>query len=330
MEIKKEDLVSSKPTFDKDKLVEAIERGDVTFSCEDTKTGERYDMVVATKAESEEDDIIKQMVGRLRSGVGCTPEYLEKVADALEEAQSDRSVWRGRMKYVLKERRDAAEKANAIEKISGLETLGVVYEMFLYAESLFCSLLENDWYEGNYKNHDVESYDYAELHLRLVLEWIRRKDPTFDFRFQTSDIVVHEHLGTPYEKLDHDTLNAARALCDWMPEADRAPKTEAYWAEKVDEEARKHGDLPEAKPSVRGETHEEFLKRMGEICKAELDGTTIKDYEIKFQLSPETLPSCFTGSARNSREFIEQFLRDHPNVKCITGFGRYCGCECAG
>ena len=136
----------------------------------------------------------------------------------------------------LADRMDEEERRRGqgvVEKISGLTSDSLAYEVFLYAESLFCSILENDWYEGNYKGQDVESYDHAELRLRTVLEWIRIKDPTFDFEFRTCDIVVHEYLGTQYTKLDHDTLNAARDLQEWMPEEDRKAKMKEWWDTRV-------------------------------------------------------------------------------------------------
>ena len=66
-----------------------------------------------------------------------------------------------------------------------------------------------------------------------MLEWIRRKDPKFDFALYSSDIVVHRVLGTQYTKLDHKILTAARELQEWMPEADRAEIPEEVWREKM-------------------------------------------------------------------------------------------------
>lgn len=128
---------------------------------------------------------------------------------------------------------DTSAEKKTVEDIIGITKEGLAWEMFIYAESLFCSILENDWNEGNYKGEDVFSYNQAELRLRLVLEWIRRKDPKFDFALYSSDIVVHQHLGTAYNKLDHAALTAARAKNTWMPEADRAEIPEEVWREKM-------------------------------------------------------------------------------------------------
>lgn len=126
--------------------------------------------------------------------------------------------------------------AITIESVSGLNSFGFAFELFLYAESLFCNLLDNDWNEGNYNNEDVRSYDRAELELRLLLATIQKINPTFDFGLYTSSSYAIRFIGTYHKRLDHDALNAARALQAWMPEADRAPKSKEFWDSKIKEE----------------------------------------------------------------------------------------------
>ena len=88
----------------KEEVMKALDSGNISCSYTDKETGERINFIVATKEEAEEADRIGAMADQLEKGENLTDEFRKELADEIRSLRHDRDCWRGRMKYVLKQR----------------------------------------------------------------------------------------------------------------------------------------------------------------------------------------------------------------------------------
>lgn len=98
-------------TISKEDLMKALDSGSISCSYTDKETGERINFMVATKEEAEEADRIGAMADRLEKGENLTDEFRKELADEIRSLRHDRDCWRGRMKYVLKQREKGMSEA---------------------------------------------------------------------------------------------------------------------------------------------------------------------------------------------------------------------------
>lgn len=95
-------------TIKKDEILAALKKGNISCSYTDPKTGERIMFMVANDEEAAENKRIDGLADRLEKGENLTPEFLKEVAETLRDTEKDRTMWRGRMKYVLHKQEEAS------------------------------------------------------------------------------------------------------------------------------------------------------------------------------------------------------------------------------
>lgn len=98
-------------TIDKESLLSAIKSGSVSCGYTDKDTGERIEFMVANDEEAAENEKVDAIAAKLESGENLTSEFLKDAANILREAEKDRTMWRGRMKYVLHQREERKKVA---------------------------------------------------------------------------------------------------------------------------------------------------------------------------------------------------------------------------